>query len=308
MTSIKEKLKSLVELITGLHSTVDRLSKCFREDLETQSDSPFDKNSADDWRVNIYGNALVRLRIILEQDFKEIETIGLVAVTRYIFELTLWLELIEENVNYALIYRKRLIDTQIRHHKGSLSQLKREVALLKAFEEEDNQARTEAIKKLRALSNPTSEEASSILSKAMGETDAKAARSFSIYTDQAKTNGYGFQAHLVETKAIPQVERHIHQLQLEFEEFERGASALVSGLLECSNWEKMAEKVKMTGEYEYIYSYTSKLLHCTPASVTTDQKKLEPEEVAVFLRYIHTKVRDIIDLSLKQPEYRIRSA
>lgn len=308
MTPIQEKLKSLLELITGLHSTVDRLSKCFREDLETQNDSAFDKNSADDWRVNIYGNALVRLRIILEQNFREIETIGLVAVTRYIFELTLWLELIEENVNYALIYRKRLIDTQTRYHKDSLSQLKREVALLKAFEEEDNQAQNEAIKKLTALSNPTSEEASSILSQAMGETDAKAARSFSLYTDQAKTKGYGFQAHLVETKAIPEVERHIRQLQLEFEKFERDASELVSGLLQCSNWEKMAEKVNMTDEYEYIYSYTSKLLHCTPASVTTDLKNLEPAEVVVFLRYIHTKVRDIIDLALKQPECRIRIA
>lgn len=305
---MQEKLKSLVESITGLHSTVDRLSKCFREDLETQHDSAFDKNSANDWRVNIYGHALIRLRVILEQNFRLVETIGLVAVTRYIFELTVWLELIEENVNYGLRYRERLIDTQLRYHKDSLSQLKREVALLKAFDEEDNQARALAIKKLTALSNPTSEEASSILSQAMGETDAKAARSFSLYTDQAKTKGYGFQAHLVETKTIPQVEDRIRQHQLEFAEFERDASALVSGLLQCSNWEKMAEKVKMTDEYEYIYSYTSKLLHCTPASVTTDQKNLEPEEVAVFLRYIHTKVRDIIDLAHKQPECRIRSA
>jgi hypothetical protein len=305
---MQEELKSLLESITGLHSTVDRLSKCFREDLETQHDSEFDKNSANDWRVNIYGHALIRLRVILEQNFRAVETIGLVAVTRYIFELTVWLELIEENVNYGLRYRERLIDTQLRYHRDSLSQLKREVALLKAFDEEDNQAQAVAIKKLTALSNPTSEEASSILSQAMGEADAKAARSFSLYTDQAKTKGYGFQAHLVETKAIPQVEDRIRQLHQELEEFDRDASALVSGLLQCSNWEKMAKKVKMTDEYEYIYSYTSKLLHCTPASVTTDQKNLEPEEVAVFLRYIHTKVRDIIDLALKQPECRIRSA
>ncbi|MBW3225295.1 hypothetical protein [Marinobacter adhaerens] len=308
MTPIQEKLKSLRELITGLHSTVDRLSKCFREDLETQNDSAFDKNSADDWRVNIYGNALVRLRIILEQNFREIETIGLVAVTRYIFELTLWLELIEQNVNYALIYRKQFIDTEIQYQNDSLSQLKREVALLNAFEEEDKRARTEAIKKLTALSNPTSEVASSILSQAMGETDAKAARSFSLYSDQAKTKGYAFQAHLVETKAIPQVEGRLRQLDQELEEFEREASTSVSGLLQCSNWKKMAEKVAMTDEYEYIYSYTSKLLHCTPFSVSTDQKNLEPDEIVVFLRYIHTRVRDIIDLALKQPECRIRSA
>lgn len=308
MALIQDKLKFLVESITELHSTVDRLSKCFREDLEKQHDSTFDKNSADDWRVNIYGDALIRLRIILENNFKTIETIGLVAVTRYIFELTLWLKLIKENVNYALIYRKRLIDTQMRYYEASLSQLKREVALLKAFGEEDNQKTDDAIKKLTALSNPTPEEVSSMFSQARDEADAKAARSFSLYTDQAKTNGYGFQAHLVETKAIPQVEHHIHQLQQELDEFDRDVSALVSGLLQCSKWDKMAEKAKMTDEYEYIYSYTSKLLHCTPASVTTDQKNLEPEEIAIFLRYIHTKIRDVIDLALKQPECRIKIA
>lgn len=304
MEPIQEKLKSLVESITKLHSSVDQLSKCFREKLETQHDSTFDKNSADDWRVNIYGNALIRLRIILEDNFSVIETIGLVAVTRYIFELTLWLKLIEENVNYALVYRKRLIDTQKEHYETLLSQLKREVVLLKAFSEEDNQKADVAIKRLTALSEPTSEAVSAMICQAMDETDAKAARLFSLYTDQAKTNGFGFQAHLVETKKIPQVERHIRQLQQEHDAFDREASALISDLLQCFKWENMAKKASMTEEYKYIYSYTSRLLHCTPASVTTDQKRLAPEEVAVFLRYIHTKVRDIIDLTLKQPECR----
>lgn len=302
MTPIEEKLIFLVESITELHSTVDRLAKCFSKNPKKQQDSTSDKNSADDWRVNIYGNALIRLRIILENNFKFIETIGLVAVTRYIFELSLWLELIAENVNYALVYRKRLIETQMRYYEDTLSQLKREVALLKVFGEEDNQKTYEAVKKATSLSKPTNEEVSAILSKAREETDAKAARSFSIYTDQAKINGYEYQAHLVETKVIPLAEDRIQQLQLELEEFNREASVLVNGLLECTKWEKMARMVNMVDEYEYVYSYTSKLLHCTPASVTTDQKNLELEEVVVFLRYIHTKVRDVIDLALKQPE------
>lgn len=308
MTPIQEKLKSLIGSIVGFHSTVDRLSKCFRENLGPQYDSTFDKNSADDWRIKIYGDALIRLRIILENNFKEIETIGLVAVTRYIFELTLWLKLIEENVKYALVYQRRLIETQKEYYEALLKQFNREVALLKTFEEEDSQRTGEAIKKLTELTNPTSEDVSLMLSKASDEIDAKAARSFSLFTDQAKINGYGFQAHLVETKKIPQIENIIRQLQQELDDFERQSSVLIDGLLQCSKWNKMAEMVKMTDEYEYIYSFTSKLLHCTPASVTTDQKNLEPEEVAIFLRYIYTKIRDVIDLAIRQPECRIRTA
>jgi hypothetical protein len=299
-------ITSLIESIKGLHPTVDRLSRCFREDIDAKLGAAFDKNSANDWRVTIYGDALVKLRIILENNFKVIETIGLVAVTRYIFELALWLELIEKDKCYALVYRRRLIDTQMRYYEASLKQLEREVALLTAFGEYDKQKTDEAFTKITSLTNPTSEQVSEIMSEANAETDSRAARSFSLYTDQAKTNGYGFQAHLVQTKAIPPVQENIHQLKQELDDFERDAANLVSHLPRCSKWEKMAALAEMSDEYDYIYSYTSKLLHCTPASVTTNQKNLEPAEVSVFLRYIHTKVRDVIDLALKQPECRLK--
>ncbi len=306
MAPIHDNIQPLLHSILSLQPTIDQLSKCFREGLGPDDNRAFDKNSADDWRVNIYGNALVRLRLILENNFRVVETLGLVAVTRYIFELTLWLELIQQNEKYALIYRRRLIDTQKRYYEASLQQFEREVAMLEAFGEKDSNGADTAIKKIRALSNPTPEEISAIFAQARDETDAKADRSFSIFSEQAKTNGYGFQAHLVRTQAIPKVKDSIRQLQQELDEFDRETFPKVSDLLQCSKWDKMAEEAGKTSEYEYIYSYTSKLLHCTPASVTTDQKSLEPEEMVVFLRYIHTKIRDVIDLALKQPECRLR--
>lgn len=42
--------------------------------------------------------------------------------------------------------------------------------------------------------------------QAMNSVDAEARRRFSLFLDDAKTNGYGFQAYLVEKKAIPQAE------------------------------------------------------------------------------------------------------
>ena len=63
----------------------------------------------------------------------------------------------------------------------------------------------------------------------------------------------------------------------------------------------MAETVDLLAEYEFIYSFTSKLLHATPVSITTDQKNLEPEEIIMFLKYIDVKITDILDLARRYP-------
>ena len=59
----------------------------------------------------------------------------------------------------------------------------------------------------------------------------------------------------------------------------------------------MAKKVDLGDEYEYIYSYTSKLLHATPSSITTNQKNLELSEINIFLKYVRVKINDILSLA-----------
>ena len=78
---------------------------------------------------------------------------------------------------------------------------------------------------------------------------------------------------------------------------------IVKGLVKGRwQWRGMADKAGILHEYDYIYSYASKVLHATPASLTTDQKNLEMSEVYIFLRYIHVKMLEILDLAYAQPE------
>ena len=63
------------------------------------------------------------------------------------------------------------------------------------------------------------------------------------------------------------------------------------------NWKLNANKVGMGDEYEFIYTYCSRLLHASPTSVTTDQKNLEDDEMLVFLRYILISMRTVLDLA-----------
>jgi hypothetical protein len=63
----------------------------------------------------------------------------------------------------------------------------------------------------------------------------------------------------------------------------------------------MAERVDLTDEYDYLYTFASKLLHATPASITTDHKNLEPSELVVFLKYISVKLVDLVENAQMYP-------
>ena len=130
--------------------------------------------------------------------------------------------------------------------------------------------------------------------------DEEAARKFSLYADQAKTNGYGFQAYLVETKVLPEYSKAVADLEQKLKGFENDTPSEVKALVSTRwRWDKQAECVGMRDEYDFIYGYASRLLHATPASLTTNQKNLEPDEMRVFLKYIRVRSLDVIEMAEK---------
>jgi len=100
---------ALIAKIRDLRGTLELLAGPFRTE---DADKSFDRLSADHWRRNTYGNALVRLRLFTENNFSYIETLGLLAVARYIFELSVWLRLIEKDLRYALVFYSELLKNQ----------------------------------------------------------------------------------------------------------------------------------------------------------------------------------------------------
>jgi len=302
----QKRIEELVAAITNMQPHLDRLSGVFREDLHSQNPAAFDKWSDQDWCRNTFGNALVRLRQLTEQNFRFIETMGLLAVARYIFELSVWLHLFRVDSRFGLVYYRQLLDTQLRYYRDTAEHLHREVELLKSFEQKDHQSADALLKHAASKENSISDISTSIR-QAMNAVDAEASRRFSLYLDDAKTNGYGFQAYLVEKKAIPQAEQAIRQIEQEIAEFQRRVPQEIQALAPKRwKWRAMADKVELTTEYEYIYCYASKLLHATPASLTTDQKNIEFPEVYIFLRYIYSKLLEIVDLAQQRPEYRLK--
>jgi hypothetical protein len=301
----RKQVEELVAVIKDLQSDVERLAKPFRHDPVSGKEPDFNKWTAEDWRRNVFGNALVRLGQLIENNFWFIETMGVLAVARYVFELSVWLHLFQKDSRYALVYYRELLETQRKYCEDTAAQLHREVALLKRFETMDNRADQEVI---RAYKEGTVSDAGEMMRSTMERVDAEASRNFSLYLDEAKKNGYGFQAYLVEKKAIPPVERAIANIAKEMRAFESRVPQDVQNLVKGRwQWKRMAEEAGLAHEHDYIYAFASKLLHATPASLTTDKKNLKLPEICIFLRYTHVKILEIMGLARLQPECKLKT-
>lgn len=294
----KTQLSELVKSIKG-HKPCLEMQARRLQDQEILIN--FDKTNSRCWCLSALGDSLVRVSLFLEQNFNFVETIGVVAISRYLFELSVWLKLFEQDERYGLVYYKQLLETQEKYYRDHRSQLRREVDMLKQFESYENIQIQNKVKMtdLKDVGN---------VFKSVSQTiDAEAARQFSLYEEQAKINGYGFQAFLVETKALPQVEEALKEIELELEYFNINLTPNITDLVYTKKrweWKTMAQKVNLQSEYDYIYTFASKLLHANPVSITTNQKNLESEEMLMFLKYINVKIIDMINIARRYPHDR----
>lgn len=58
----------------------------------------------------------------------------------------------------------------------------------------------------------------------------------------------------------------------------------------------------MEAQHEFIYSFTSRLLHATPAGMFTEQKNLEVPEMVLFLNNVYVSMFDALDLAARHVE------
>jgi len=301
MTQEDKRLQPLANSIRSRGTVLDALAQQLRTPAILEA---FDKWNHNSWCTAVAGDSLVRLRLLTEQNFIVLETMGVVAVARYIFEVTVWLRLFALDRRYGLVYFDQLLATQQRFYQDTLAQLEREIAWLKSLGEKETASHQQALKEMGrgATKDDQAKSLVSALSAVSAEIDAEAARRFSIYAQAARTNGYGFQAYLVETKALPPVRTAVEDIAGERERFESRVPAEIRALRPSRwQWRPMAQKVDRVDEYDYLYSFASKLLHATPASITTDHKNLEATEMEMFLKYIDVTLGDVLALAA---EYR----
>jgi hypothetical protein len=98
----------------------------------------------------------------------------------------------------------------------------------------------------------------------------------------------------LETKGLDECYRNIQKLTVARE---RARKDRRYWLIEKWLWNKRAKEASLEAEYDFVYGYISRLVHCKPASFVTDQKNLEYREVIMFVDFILFAVRDLIDIA-----------
>jgi hypothetical protein len=301
-----DKLKALeilVEDICGQHDRLEQLTHQFRQRIEqvgSASESSSSPESGAHWKLIAFVDSLVRVRLFLENNFKCVETIGILAVARYMFELTVWLKLLQRDSRYGVVYHRELLKKQLEFYAEFRNNAVREISFLRVIGVEEQRLIESRLSETKRLPDEEARKKGlrELSQRVTQEIDRKASRIFSLYAEQAQSNGYDFQAHLVETKVLPEYSKAIADLKQKLDAFERNTPSDVRCLVPKRwNWRDQAERVDMKDEYDFIYAYASRLLHATPASLTTNQKSLEPDEMRAFLKYIRVRLLDIIEMA-----------
>lgn len=298
--SARQKILQIITDIKMLHPKLQFLTDTLKGKLSTFTTIKMEERGADYWRTQALSDALIRVRIFVENNLSYIETLGVLSLCRYTFELVVWLKHMEMDHRFALIYARMLIKQQTQLYDDLVKHLRREIDLYNSLAEEEKTAHTSVLGAAAAAgqsADPTAigRRISEDMHAASDHIDEKLALQFAIYSSEIKHNGYGFQAHLIETQALPQALDYFEKNDESLTKFNNQWAATISELkLKEWKWNARAAHVDMASEYDFIYSYTSRLLHATPASLTTDQKSLEDEEAFLLLRYVCTQFRWII--------------
>lgn len=297
-------MTEVIGRIKALHPTLEQLKEELRADLNCFPDVETVHTDAAYWKTRILFDTMVKLRLFFDNNFHIIETMGVLALTRYVFELSVILKNINAEANFVFLYVQKMKRQECEHFEEYLRHIESEIALYKSMEAAENAAYQKIIAKDPPTGKMTARNSRRIgkkVSQAMKRTsdflDKSLEFQFTLYADDAARNGYGFQAHLMEQQIIPQVQKKLEEARDSYDAIKstwKDRIAAFDGNFQRWRWKEMAVRVHMQREYDFIYSYTSRLLHALPHGLTTDQKNLEESEVLMFLKYVEAQMRWVV--------------
>jgi len=280
-----------------LRPRIERAIKAMTKRLN-EIEGPLDESnlfaSPSYWQVAAIRDGMIKVHMSIEQNFRYIETFGVLAITRYIFELLIWFRLLASgNTEHAFSYARQLMTDNCRCASEELAKLKGEIELFRQLQAREHEELGEAAK--AAIETAGRPEQFGAASRMIAqEIDRTARRCFCVYADGAKTAGYGPQADLLETKFVPELERRVKQTQ---EWKDKAIAQMPKSMPKDWKWDKMAKAAGMSEQYDFLYRYTSRLLHAKPISFYKGQKNLEVSEVNMFLDFVFVSILEMSEIS-----------
>ncbi|MDZ5730931.1 hypothetical protein SPG90_20740 (plasmid) [Enterobacter sp. D2] len=289
-------INQLVQEIKSKRNDLEATRNIFNAQSSTIEFEIFDR---DHWSHFAFNDSIIKLILLTENNFNAIETFSLVSTSRYILELSIRLTLIAQDSVYGLEYYGRLLRDQLQYWTGLKEQLNREIVFLHEMEEKERKLHHDKLLEYSKIEDPELKEkfGVALTPDVFNTIDNMASRKFSIHAAQARTNGYGFQAHLIQKNQLPEVESSLETVKKDIEKFNSSVSSDVKQLLRYWNWKDYATETNHAEDYDYIYTFTSRMLHAVPVNITTNHPFLSNDEMIIFLKYINVKIADINELA-----------
>lgn len=282
---VKKRTVELLELVNG---------QLFFQEIPSESNV----NSPVVWILRAQKGTLEKFKILLPTASKE-TSFGLVALARNLFENLVWLKHFNIDKSYGIAFYRDLLNQQGQSQRQSIAQARYESEWYKELEREDGpdiEAAGDLLDRVETLSDDEKNLLRERINRKSDALDAKVNEEFTIYGDQAKVNSYGYQSHLIRTKIIP---HHEERLKI-IDEHSSAFESIIPSILPQDKidmisrrwvWKDRSIAVGMKNQYEFIYSFTSKILHCGGMSLITETK-LDEGERKILLNFIRVCTKD----------------
>jgi hypothetical protein len=253
------------------------------------------------WILRAHLGTLDKLDGLFVRD-GEYETFELLAITRNLFENLVWIRLFNKDMQYGLIFYEQFLTQQMQNMQNMITKVKDEALRFDAYDKRDDMNLDEAfadVIKDEATREQMIRQAMERHRKASAELDRQVRRDFTIYAAAAQFNGYGYQSFLLREKVLPKHQKELESIEAELSAYRGAKSALLSPtMLKQSDakwyWEQRAIEIGMGPQYDFLYRYTSKLLHATPMNLITE-KSLSASESLTMLEYAFITFQDLFD-------------
>tara|TARA_B110000211_G_C14051251_1_gene541332 strand:- start:154 stop:1089 length:936 start_codon:yes stop_codon:yes gene_type:complete len=214
-------------------------------------------------------------------------TISLVANLRFLFETCITTRLLVAEDTYKYKVRYSIYKHQIEKSKALREYSIIDINRLNELEKEE---------KIRPESKPDEEFIKSHLAKVNSLYD-ELDEEISLFLDNAELNGSGYHKHIIESY-IEKHESRESDISSEWETkkkellndeeadsvfgFCNQTSKVEKELKDSRSWKQKAEDVKLTKMYNFIYDYTSSLIHSTSYSILVPNQ-LDESEITMVL-------------------------
>lgn len=285
---LREKLPSVRSLVAGRQLIVEAR-------ISANGPNP---HLAERWVCLAHEGTLDKLERLFvgEGQISDFEIVG---GARNLFENLVWCRLFRADVAYGLVFYEQLLREQIESVEAHIAKIDSEIRLFAELESVEDSGMASLVDRLKR-GEIDGARFSALFNETKGAVDSQARLAFAIYGPAAVYNGYGYQQHVLANSIKPKLEHDLQALKSELQSFESARPASSEVLMakisqgRRVNWRRAAAEIGMRDEYDFVYSFASKMLHSKAISTVPNGQLSEGEAILMF-EYAYVAATRMLD-------------